>query len=98
MKYWPASFMLSSPFLRGDQKLEISNPRLTGFSHETMVACKTICNQIPACTSLALMYTEGVGRRRVFLQMPTQRDWLTLERTGFVALADDFGFVEDALH
>jgi hypothetical protein len=81
--------------LRPEQQAEVLNLRISPL---TMHACHGATSRIPACTSMALVYTVGIGSRRVYLQYPSFEQWVALERGGFVEIWDDFGFVMDALH
>jgi hypothetical protein len=69
-----------------------------GASLQTIAACHALTSKIPACTSLALICSEGAGMRRVYLNYPDFEQWTALERGGFVEMWDEFGFVMDALH
>jgi hypothetical protein len=93
--YWPASAVM--PYLKPQQKAELMNAQL-GMSMFTMSACHAAASKIPACTSLAIVQTQGVGMRRVYLSYPSFEQWAALERGGFVEIWDNFDFVMDALH
>ena len=67
-------------------------------SWQTMQACHAVTSTIPACTSLAVIRSEGAGLRRVYLSYPDYKQWIALVRGGFVEMWDGFGFVMDALH
>ena len=92
--YWPTSAVMYRLELR--YKAEIMNRDV--MSRETMNACHAVTSKIPACTSLAVIRSEGAGLRRVYLSYPSFDQWIALERGGFVEMWDDFGFVMDALH
>lgn len=47
---------------------------------------------------MVLIHSEGCPYRRVHLEHPTQKNWLALERGGFIATKDIFGYINDALH
>jgi hypothetical protein len=83
--------------LDGYQRVELVNASL-GMSQLMMIACHNATSKIPACTSLAVIRSEGAGMRRVYLSYPSYDQWIALERGGFVEMWDDFGFVMDALH
>lgn len=91
--YWPTSSIV--PALTPEQRNELAIARV---SRPTMIACHNATSRVPACTSLAIVQSEGVGVRRVYLQYPSFEQWIALERGGFIEVWDDFGFVMDALH
>jgi hypothetical protein len=94
--YWPASVVAQC--LQPAQRSELACPQ-RGISQPTMIACHRATSKIPACTSMAVIYSEGVtGSRRVYLDFPSCEQWIALERGGFMEIRDDFGFVMDALH
>ena len=64
----------------------------------TMRACHNVTSKVAADTTLALVCSEGADVRRVYLQYPSFEQWVALERSGFVELWDEFGFIMDALH
>lgn len=101
MNYWPVSLFLGSPFLTQESKeelLAIGQPG-TVLSQKVMVACHQIAAQSPDNgASMVLICNEDAPTRRVYLRQPSNENWLALERGGFVAAHNGFGFVLDALH
>jgi hypothetical protein len=93
--YWPTSAV--ARHLTPPEQAELADPR-RGITRPTMAACHRATSTIPADTTLTLMYTEGIGSRRIYLQFPSFEQWMALERGGFVEVSDDFGFILDALH
>jgi len=94
--YWPTAAVVQ--YLNGYQRVEIANAQLHPVSLLTMRACHAVTSKVPACTSLAVVRSEGAGMRRVYLSCPSFDQWMALERGGFMEIWDDFGFVMDALH
>lgn len=101
MRYWPLSVVMQSPLL-GDWDRAALTLLRTGhmrkIPNDTLYTCHNAAQKIPACTSMLLMHTEDAGIRRVYVRHPTQENWLTLERGGFVDTGTGFGYVMDALH
>lgn len=93
--YWPTSTVVQR--LTPAQNAEVTRAHL-GISWPTMTACHRATSGLPAETTLALVCSEGVGVRRVYLQHPSFEQWMALERGGFVEIWDEFGFIMDALH
>lgn len=93
MYYWPTSAIMQG--LRPEQRCELMSLHI---SENTMVACHDLACNLPACTSLAVICSEGAPMRRVYLERPTAENWLALERGGFMIAFNNFGFVMDALH
>lgn len=96
-KYWPASVMLNSPFLRHDQKLELVNYRATGISEQTLQACRSVASQVQGL-DVTMLHTEGAPLKRVYLKHPTRENWLALERNVFIDTGENFGLNVEALH
>lgn len=92
--YWPTSAVMYR--LESQYKAEIMTQDI--MSRQTMTACHAATSKIPACTSLAVICSEGAGMRRVYLSHPDYNQWMALERGGFMEMWDDFGFVMDTLH
>ncbi len=100
MKYWSTATLLNNRHLGSASKQEIRrwNAQKTLLAYDTIIACKDVAFNSPTSVlSLALVWS-GNEARRVFIQRPTQLEWDALERGGFIATHDDFGFVMDALH
>lgn len=100
MKYWPTSMLIRSPALSRIQKREVLRMDFYRISppFSTLALCRGVAFTLPAHTSLLPMYTEGCTVKLTYLSRPTQEDWLHLERSGFLAIADDFGFTKETLH
>ena len=93
--YWPTSAVTAK--LTQQQKAEIMRAQV-GISWPTMRACCKAASELPADMSLVIIDSEGVGMRRVYLQVPSFEQWMALERSGFIEMWDEFGFIMDALH
>ena len=93
--YWPTSAVTAH--LTPAQKAEIMRAQV-GISWPTMRACYKATSHIAADLSLTIIDSEGVGMRRVYLQVPSFEQWMALERSGFIEMWDEFGFIMDALH
>lgn len=91
--YWPTSAVAQR--LTPQQQDEVACAQLSLY---TMAACHLVTSKIPSHTSLAFVRSEGVAMRRVYLSYPSFEQWAALERSGFVEMWDEFGFVMDALH
>ena len=101
MMYWPTSLFLHSPFLMEQGRRELMAVGAPGvvLSQSTMNACHQIARQSPHNgISMVLVCSEGAPLRRAYLERPSMENWLALERGGFVADGQNFGFTLDALH
>jgi hypothetical protein len=100
MKYWPSMHMMNCGRLEFRHRVHLSAllSRRAPIPHETMTALHKVACTLPACTSMALIFSEGAPVRRTYLRHPTQENWLQLERGGFIATDEDFAFILDALH
>lgn len=98
MKYWPVNAFLNHRRTPMGCRLELLNVAGLRLSEESLVACHQLSMTIPACTSLALICSEGAPTRRVYLKHPTMENWLQIERGGFIDTGEGFGFLMDALH
>jgi len=99
MNYWPSSQImheLKEPQYRREL-MSIGTERVF-MSAYVLDACHEAACKLEPCTSLVLVCSEAAPIRRVYLHHPTQKDWIALERSGFVTAFDLFGFVMDALH
>lgn len=94
--YWPASKVMQH--LKPEQQFQVMNAVRLGIPRNTMEACHYATSKIPADTTLALIHSEGIGSRHVYLRYPTYEQWMALERDGFVEVWDDFGYVINGLH
>src|SRR5208282_320902 len=78
--YWPVAAVMHR--LESQYKAEIMSQPV--MSARTMAACHAVTSGIPACTSLAIIRSEGAGPRRVYLSHPDFEQWTALERGGFM--------------
>lgn len=100
MRYWPLSVIAQSPMLPPVYGPELYrayyDPRI---SQGALVACNQVAGHTrPVETPLVIIHSVGAPMRRVYTEYPEFDDWLRLERGGFIATDDTFGFVIDALH
>lgn len=95
--YWPTSAIMRELPQEHRSKIMCA-PRVGGIPAPTMVECYRATGRIVADTTIAFVFSEGVTARRVYLQTPSFEQWHALERSGFVEMWDEFGFVIDALH
>lgn len=93
--YWPTSAVTAK--LTPEQKAEIMRAHI-GISWPTMRACCKAASKLTADMSLVVIDSEGVGMRRAYLQVPSFEQWIGLERSGFIRVWGEFGFMMDALH
>lgn len=63
-----------------------------------MACSEAAAHAQPIETPLIIVHSVGAPMRRIYTGYPEFDDWLRLERGGFVATDDTFGFVIDALH
>lgn len=100
MKYWDTHELINSGKLRQRHRRDIKRLLDVGvpLPNATLYEVYQIMKTQPACTSLVMVRSEGCAIRRVYLEHPTQENWLALERTGFTLTDDHFGFIMDALH
>ena len=99
MNYWSTSQImqeLKEPEYR--RELASLSTEYAIMSAYGLAACHAAARKLEPCTSLMLVYSEAAPLRRIYLERPTQKDWIALERSGFVTAFDCFGFVMDALH
>lgn len=96
-KFFPMSAMLRSVALRPEQKLELVNAKLIGISAPTMKTVHALTGVMQGF-DITMLYNEGTPLRRVYLQHPTQENWLALERNVFIDTGCGFGLNVDALH
>lgn len=92
--------MLRSPALHPAIKIDVARCAYEGIPipYGSMAVCHSIAFSLPACTDLALVHSVGCTTHLVYLRHPTRENWLTLERSGFVATENDFGFTKERLH
>lgn len=100
MIYWPISAVAGSPLLHHTHVWELmcayQQPSL---SESTMHACNQIVGYIPGInTPIVIVSSVDAPYRRVYTERPSPEAFEALERGGFVAGKDTFGFVIDALH
>lgn len=100
MRYWPLSTIAASPLMPAWYVPELCRAYdHPGLSEGAMVACNQVAGQTrPVETPLIIVHSVGAPLRRVYLEYPDFESWARLERGGFVATEDTFGFVIDALH
>ena len=100
MKYWGANELINNGRLRQRHRRDIKRLLDVGvpLPDITLVEIHQIMHAQPACTSLVTIRSEGCPLRLVYLEHPTQENWLALERNGFLLTDETFGFMTDALH
>lgn len=100
MRYWPLSTIAKSPRLHHSQVWELMCVQhVRQMSDQTLQACNYVAGEtVAGSTSMVLVPTEGAISRCQYLRPPTPGNFAQLERAGFVATEDTFGFVIDTLH
>lgn len=100
MRYWALSTFATDPRLHHTVTWELMCAyRTRGISPGSLAACNELAALEPTSdTPLLVVHSVDAPMRRVYAHRPCVDDWLKLERGGFVAANDTFGFVVDALH
>lgn len=99
MIYWPTSLIAKDPTLHHSQVWELLCAEHASMSARTVEICSYVADRTPACRSfMILIHSDNAPMRRYYLEQPTSKDFEMLERGGFVASQNSFGFIVDALH
>lgn len=99
-RYWPLSVIAHSPLLHHVHTWELMCAyHAKSLTESAMHASHQVAAETASFdTSLVVIHSEDAPMRRVYLAYPSFDDWARLERGGFIATADTFGLVIDALH
>lgn len=101
MHYWPTSLFMHSPLLTEADRQELLHIGTQGaaLSEKAMYVCRNVASRNASSgASLVIVQSEGSFPRRAYLNHPADSEWTALERGGFMASENMFGFLVDALH
>jgi len=99
MIYWPTTLIAKDPELHHTQVWELMCAERVQMSESTLMMAARIVDRTKACLSpMMLIYSDGGPVRRIYLKHPSPEDFAALERGGFVASQQSFGYICDVLH
>lgn len=100
MRYWPLSIIRDSPLMAPAYAMELYGAMDAPYiSQGALIACNEVSNHTRHIeTSLVIVHGTDAPMRRVYIRYPEFDEWMRLERGGFIATDESFGFVVDALH